>query len=203
MVSQFGNPSGFVGRMILKGMNNGHARLTDWGLAYVSESKPASILDIGCGGGMLIGKIGKLFPEAKIQGMDISEESVKATRKNNADLVASSRLKVIVGSADALPFEKEAFNLITAVETYFFWPNLEKCFADAYETLAGGGTFLVVSEAYPHPDFDKRNKKYADKYGIRIRENDDMVRMLKNCGFSVEMHTVPEKNWVAFIAKKG
>lgn len=202
MTNQFKNPSGFIGRMILKGMNMGHAKLTDWGLAFVDDLNPSSVLDIGCGGGMLIGKMGRMFPAAGLHGLDISAESVKATERNNSDLLKTSRLKTSVGSADDLVFEKNSFDLVTAIETYFFWPNLEKCFSDIYEILTSGGTFLVVSEAYPHPDFEKRNNKCGEKYGLYIRENEEMCKMLKTCGFTVDVHTIPEKNWVAFVAHK-
>ena len=43
-------PEGFWGRMILRGMNRGHAPLSAWGMTYLRAAENARILDIGCGG---------------------------------------------------------------------------------------------------------------------------------------------------------
>ena len=50
-VSQTKKPEGFLGRMMLNGMNSGHAQMADWGLAFLPEIAPAMIADLGCGGG--------------------------------------------------------------------------------------------------------------------------------------------------------
>ena len=44
-------PEGFFGRIILRGMNKGHASLSRWGLSQIEWKSDWTILDIGCGGG--------------------------------------------------------------------------------------------------------------------------------------------------------
>ena len=34
-VSQTRKPEGFLGKMMLKGMNSGHAKLADWGMGHL------------------------------------------------------------------------------------------------------------------------------------------------------------------------
>ena len=50
-VSQTRKPEGFLGKMMLKGMNSGHAKMADWGLGHLQNIAPESIVDLGCGGG--------------------------------------------------------------------------------------------------------------------------------------------------------
>ena len=50
--SQCARPEGFLGRVMLRFMNFGHAPLTNWGLGHVAFSEGMSMLDIGCGGGV-------------------------------------------------------------------------------------------------------------------------------------------------------
>ncbi len=48
--NQVGKPEGFLGNMMVRGMNSGHARLSDWGLTHLPKGEPDEILEIGCGG---------------------------------------------------------------------------------------------------------------------------------------------------------
>lgn len=38
------------------------------------------------------------------------------------------------------------FALVTAFETVYFWPDIEKSFAGVRRILSDGGTFLIVNE---------------------------------------------------------
>ena len=50
-VSQTRKPEGFLGKLMLNGMNNGHAKMADWGLAHLKSIEPERVVDLGCGGG--------------------------------------------------------------------------------------------------------------------------------------------------------
>ena len=39
-VSQTRKPEGFLGKMMLRGMNSGHARMADWGLSHLRRVDP-------------------------------------------------------------------------------------------------------------------------------------------------------------------
>jgi len=51
LFKQVRKPSGWLGRRVVRAMNVGHAKMTDWGLQQVTVPKDAAILDVGCGGG--------------------------------------------------------------------------------------------------------------------------------------------------------
>lgn len=46
----------------------------------------------------------------------------------------------------ALPFEEASFDLVSAFETVYFWPDLNRGFREVFRVLAPGGRFLVVCE---------------------------------------------------------
>ena len=117
------HPKGGMGRAMLKFMNWCHAPLTNWGLSFVEIKDGWTMLDIGCGGGATLQRLLKRSENGKVYGIDISEESVAKAKKVNAE-VLDKQVFVCQGSAEKLPYENGTFDLVTAVETVYFWPHL-------------------------------------------------------------------------------
>ena len=76
-VSQTRKPEGFLGKMMVNGMNSGHARMADWGMAHLKTITPVKIVDIGCGGGRNAGELLEKYPSARVTAIDYSDVSVK------------------------------------------------------------------------------------------------------------------------------
>ena len=60
IILQVRKPTGFLGRLMAKGMNINHRKLTDWGFEFINKMDFNKILDIGCGGGRAINKLANL-----------------------------------------------------------------------------------------------------------------------------------------------
>lgn len=183
-------------------MNDHHRELSEWGLSKLSVDEPKRILDIGCGGGMFISLLAKRFNSASIFGIDHSQEAVSFAKEFNKDLVGHGRCTISRASVSDLPFEDGEFDLVTAVETYYFWPDLRNDLAEACRVVRKDGTLMILAESYPHPDFDEQNAKYKELYGVNLIPNDEMASILEKNGFDVMSHTIEKNNWVVFIAKK-
>ena len=134
-----------MGRMMLRFMNFGHAPLTNWGLDLVEFQSGWTMLDIGCGGGATLKRLLKRSDRAQVYGIDISEESVAKARKVNA-AVLDKQVFVCQGSAEKLPYKDAKFDLVTAVETVYFWPNLPGCLQEVRRVLKPGGRFAIMVE---------------------------------------------------------
>lgn len=201
-ITQYGKPEGEEGREVIRSMNRHHRKLSEWALSHITDGEPSRILDIGCGGGMQMSLMADMFPKAYITGLDHSPESVTAASETNSDLMAYGRCGVMEGSVERLPFGDGQFNLVTAFETYFFWPNLEDSIAEACRTVAPGGTILIVSESYPNLFFRRINERNRRLYGVNVVENHQMKAMLEAAGMSVETKTKKLRNWVCFIGRK-
>jgi 2-polyprenyl-3-methyl-5-hydroxy-6-metoxy-1,4-benzoquinol methylase len=69
-----------------------------------------SILDMGCGIGILSAIISQNFPSAKVTGFDISNEVVKSAR------LLSPSISFYVGNIYSLPHCKESFDMVICLE---------------------------------------------------------------------------------------
>jgi ubiquinone/menaquinone biosynthesis C-methylase UbiE len=200
--TQCGNPQGEEGRSTLERMNSSHDALSRWGLSCLPDIGPSEILDIGCGGGNMLNLLGRMYPSSKLIGIDPSDTALELTSETAADLMSAERLAVLKGDVSDLPFEGGSFDLATAVETYFFWPDLARGLEEAARVLRRGGILLIVSESYPHPDFEERNAGWSEMTGMRLVDNQIMIKMLGKAGFEATATTVEDSNWVAFVAVK-
>ena len=134
-------PVGLGGKIMVAMMNIGHSAMAAWGLHFLQLAPDAIVLDCGCGGGANIKTLLKRCPKGKVQGIDYSAVSVEKTRKVNAGAIAAGRCAVQQASVAELPFEAEQFDVVTAFETVYFWPELAQNFREVYRVLKPGGTF--------------------------------------------------------------
>jgi ubiquinone/menaquinone biosynthesis C-methylase UbiE len=205
IVGQCRKPTGRWGRFALRRMNSWHSKLTDWGLNQISIPKEGTILDIGCGGGSTVAKLALHAPEATIFGIDYSEDSVAIARKTNAKLIESGRVSIQDGSVSHLPFDDNTLNLITAVETHFFWPDLAANLREVLRVLKPGGTFIVIAEVYKGGM--KMAGKLAEKYihhsGMLLLTPDEHRAFLEKAGFAdVKITTDRSKGWITAIGRR-
>ena len=148
MSNQVRKPSGRLGRAVVGRMNLSHASLTDWGLEHVRIEPSFTMLDVGCGGGRTIHVLAARAPNGRVYGIDYSEASVEASRETNQSAVAAGRVEIQQGSVSKLPFADAMFDLVTAVETHYYWPDLPNDAREIARVLKPGGTLVVIAEAY-------------------------------------------------------
>jgi len=116
-------------------MNARHSKVTDWGLGHVAVGKGDTILDVGCGGGRTVSKLAAIASEGKVYGVDYSEESVVASKRTNARGIDAGRVEIRQGSVSQLPFPDGMFDLVTGVETHFWWPDLPGDMREVFRVL--------------------------------------------------------------------
>ena len=177
------HPKGRMGRAMLKFMNLCHAPLTNWGLSLVEIKDGWTMLDIGCGGGATLRRLLKRSRGGMVYGIDISEESVAKARKVNAD-VLDKQVFVAQGTAEKLPYEDWKFDLVTAVETIYFWPNLPQCLQEVRRVLKPGGRFAIMVEVA-----DEHSKWVDLVDGMKAYSPEQLKEMLEDAGFvEIEVH---------------
>ena len=181
--SQCARPEGFLGRVMLRFMNFGHTPLTNWGLSLVEIHDGWTMLDIGCGGGATLKRLLKRSKGAQVYGIDISEESVAKARKVNAN-VLDRQVFVTQGSAEKLPYEDNKFDLVTAVETVNFWPDLPNCLKEVRRVVKPGGRFAIMVEVL---ESDSVWTDVVD--GMTAYSPEQLKEMLEGAGFvKTELH---------------
>ena len=142
-VNQTRKPEGILGKLMVDGMNGGHAKLADWGMAHLRGISPKAIAELGCGGGRNAAELMKRCPQATLTALDYSPVSVEKAKALNAAMIEAGRCTVLQGNVASLPFEEASFDLATTFETVYFWPGIETCFAEVCRTLRSGGTFMI------------------------------------------------------------
>lgn len=174
----FGNPKGLLGRMMLVFMDKEHKPMATWALEKIEMPKEGFVLDIGCGGGYNIKRMLKLSENAMFKGIDISKESVRKAKKVNKK---NSRVEIIEGTVESLPFSDDSFDLITAFETVFFWPNVKENIKEVYRTVKKGGRFIVINNyGDPNVDWEKKvpcMKRYTKEQIKDLMENANFVNI--------------------------
>ena len=200
-VSQTRKPEGFLGKMMLSGMNSGHAKLADWGFAHLPALTPAKAVDLGCGGGRNAGELLKMYPAAHVTAIDYSALSVAKAKEYNKEMIAAGRCAVQQGDVANLNLPKDAFDLATAFETIYFWPGLETCFAQVASVLKPGGLFMICNESDGMDAASLKFEKIID--GMKNHTAEQIEAALKKAGFSaVSSDHHPLKPWITVIAKK-
>lgn len=200
---QVRKPSGSLGRRMVRAMNLGHSSMTDWGLQQLSVPPNASILDVGCGGGRTIHRLATLAPEGKVFGLDYSAASVAVSSDTNAEEIAAGRVQIQQGSVASLPFPDCTFDVVTAVETHYYWPDLPANTREIFRVLKPGGTFALIAETY-------RGGPLRFLYGIvmpllraAFLSDAEHRNLLTQAGFTeVETKHVPGKNWICATGRK-
>ena len=200
-VNQTRKPEGTLGKMMVNGMNSGHAKMADWGMSHLPKMNPSKILEVGCGGGRNAGELAKKYPSAKVTAIDYSEVSVaKATDYNN-DLINSGRISVMRGDVSNMDLPVEIYDLATAFETIYFWPGLEKCFSEVAKVLKPGVVFMIVNESDGTDDASLKFEKIID--GMKCYTIEQIESALKAAGFSsVTSDHFEGKPWIAVVAVK-
>ena len=178
--SNMRKPEGKLGNIQLKSMNKEHTPVSLWGLKHLNISPDDVILDIGCGGGMNINRMAQ--SAKKVYGVDYSIESVNLSKEVNEDLIKEGRVEVHEGNVMDLPFEDNSFDIVTAFETVYFWPDIVKSFGEVKRVLKPGGMFLIGCEAN---GTNNLAMKFFDKViDMTFYEDNDLVGFLKSNDFN-------------------
>ena len=184
-------------------MNFGHARIRRWGLSHISIKPDACILDIGCGGGKAVQELATLAPRGKVYGIDYSQDMVQLSNQVNGALIKQGLVEITHGTVSSLPFTDNMLDLVTAFETYYFWPHLIDDLKEIRRVLKPEGTLLIVNELYKDSRFEKRNSKLVKASDMQIHTPDEYKEFLTKAGLYITtIDNIPEKNWIAAVAEK-
>jgi len=175
--------------------------MADWGFSHLPNITPAEITDLGCGGGRNAGELLKKYPKANVTAVDYSALSVETAKNYNKNEISSGRCKVMQGDVSDLKLPADKYDLATAFETVYFWPGLEKCFAQVAKVLKPGGLFMLCNESDGTDDTGLKFEKIID--GMKCHTVEEIEAALKAAGFSdVKSDHHPSKPWITVLARK-
>ena len=199
--NQTRKPEGFLGSLMLHGMNSGHAGLADWAMSQLPQIFPQKSVDLGCGGGRNVAALLKKYPQTVVDGVDYSPLSVEKAIIYNAASIAHGKCTISVGDVSDLKLIDNAYDLATAFETIYFWPGLEKCFANVHNILKDDACFLIACESDGMDGISERFEKIIE--GMKVYKAKEIESALNAAGFK-DIKTIHHTShpWIAVLAKK-
>lgn len=203
LARQARKPHKWIGRPFLWIMNVSHSSLTDWGLRQVSINKDFSVLDIGCGGGRTIEKLAGLANEGRVCGVDYAGGSVAVSRSRNARLIESGRVDIRQASVSQLPFPDSSFDLATAVETQYYWPDLVNDMKEVRRVLKPGGRLVVIAETYKGGRMDMLMAPAMKLLKSSHLSAEDQRKLFLSAGYDdVQIIEEKKRGWICATGRK-
>ncbi len=193
--SQGQKPSGIIGYTIGYLMNlmqtKGHVSVFE---QYIPGTV-SNLLDIGCGGGAVLKRLIKKEKVIHGFGLDHSMEMIQLASQNNRKLIKKKSIEFIQGSVDCLDYPTNYFDVVSALETIQFWPNISQSIKQINLVLQENGRFLIVNR-YP-----KVGSPWYDK--MQLKSTKDYCDILEKNGFVVNLVDVEWRpGWIIIEAEK-
>lgn len=113
---------------------------------------PQSLLEVGCGTGAQLRRLGKLYPQARRVGLDRSAEQLASAQLQDP----GGQIQWVQGCAEDLPFSENSFDLVCLFWVLEHVARPEAVFRSIDRVLKSGGR-VAISEVqnsslsfYPH-----------------------------------------------------
>jgi ubiquinone/menaquinone biosynthesis C-methylase UbiE len=110
-------------------------------LALTCVPTPRRILDVGCGTGYLLGRLAARAPRAEaLAGIDAAPAMIGVATGAAAD----SRLRLVVGAAERLPWPAGTFDLVVSTTSFDHWVDQRAGLVQCARVLAPGGCLILA-----------------------------------------------------------
>ncbi|HEU5411834.1 MAG TPA: methyltransferase domain-containing protein, partial [Candidatus Acidoferrales bacterium] len=106
-------------------------------------------------------------------------------------------------SVSHLPFADGTFDVVTAVETHFWWPDLQNDVREVFRVVKPGGTVAIIAEIYRGAKTATAHiaEKYIPLSGMKLLTADEHRDLLQRAGFA-DVQIFTEKSWICATGKK-
>jgi ubiquinone/menaquinone biosynthesis C-methylase UbiE len=112
---------------------------------YALPEEPA-ILDAGCGTGEIASRIAKLFPRARVLGIDVLDQHLELARRRYAEL--APRLRFEHQSVYSLDAAGASFDLTICRHVLHSIPQAERVLSELVRVTRPGGYLHLIPEDY-------------------------------------------------------
>jgi ubiquinone/menaquinone biosynthesis C-methylase UbiE len=139
----------------------------------------------------------------KVFGIDYSADMVEYSQKVNKILIAENRVEIREGSVEKTGFPGNFFDLVTAIETYYFWYSLPDALQEIKRVLKPEGKLLVVNEMVKDGVYEVEHAEMIERTQVCLFPLEEIRRIMESVGFvNVQIFTKDESPWNAILAQK-
>ena len=134
-----------------EGMQGDHARalypcIIEEARRAMEDIPAPSVLDVGCGTGMLSERLLSAFPSCHLTGIDLSPAMVDRARVRLA-----GRAEVREADAERLPFHDGVFDLVVCNDSFHHYPDPDRAAFQMWRVLRKGGALVLGDVWQPAP----------------------------------------------------
>jgi len=104
---------------------------------------PRRVLDVGCGTGRLLRKLGDRWPGAQLIGVDPNEEMVSVARR----IMPSASFHL--GTAESIPIDSASIDLVVSSISLHHWAEPLRGLREIGRVLRAGGCFCLADITLP------------------------------------------------------
>jgi len=125
-------------------------------------------LDAGCGGGKTVNQLAQKTLHRKVFDIDYSADIVKYSKKVNKKLTVENEVEIVEGSVDKTGFPDEFFDLVTAIETYYFWHSFSDAIKEIWLVLKPSGFLLLMNEMLKDSVYDVKSARTIEQTHVNL-----------------------------------
>lgn len=196
IITQCRKPHGKEGIETIKNMNQNHQDISNFAFECIDIDINDRIIDIGCGGGVNIEKFLRLT-QNNVDGLDYSEISVKESLRQNKREVDNGRCKVVQANVCDMPIEDESYDIASAFETIYFWPDIANTFKEVSRIIKKNGKFMIAQGTDGnHPDDEKWLETVE---GMSVYTKDELEKYLLDAGFKTVKSYKKENDYILVV----
>jgi ubiquinone/menaquinone biosynthesis C-methylase UbiE len=177
-------PAGAGGSFFVFMMNIFHTSISNWGLRNLTIMPTDIILDIGCGGGKNIARMLKRASSGKVCGLDYSAVSVAKSGNLNRSAVREGCTDIRQGSVSQNPWSDDTFDIVTAFETVYFWPDFLNDLRECLRVLKPGGRLFICNELNPPDNSGTPYQYWIKSLNLKTYTESELRKLLAEAGFS-------------------
>ena len=176
---QLSQPSGWFGSLILAPLwTRRNAALNNFAFQQLQLRPGDRVLEVGFGGGYLLGRMGGALQAGNLVGADASPSIVASAEKCFRTMIQSGKLELHCASAEALPFPDRYFSKACSVNSIFYWQDAARALGELFRVLENGGLLVLCFTS--KKSLAKRGLAGS---GITAYETAEVQRMLEEAGF--------------------
>lgn len=128
---------------------------------------------------------------------------VEYAKEVNKKFIAEDKVEILEASVEKTDFPSDFFNLVTACETYYFWPSLPDAFTEIKRILKSNGKFLMISEMVKDGVYEVKHAKLIEKAHVHLVALEEISNRLQSAGFvDVKVFRKEGSVWNAVVAQK-